>query len=255
MKKIISLIFILCFSNLSGQGTSGTNAKYEYLQLVDLQTSGILQKGLVGISFEAMPFGVVITNIEVGIFDGFCMGLSYGGGNIIGSGNINWNKLPGINLRGRIIDETQVLPSITIGFDSQGKGVFDNDINRYQIKSPGFFAAGSKTFELLGYFSIHGTINYTLERNDDNKSINFGVGFEKTIGAKVSIIGEYDFGINDNSDKSFGKGDGYLNVGVRWSIGDGLTLGINLRDLLQNKKINSNNADRGIFVEYVKSIF
>jgi hypothetical protein len=243
------------FNNYFAQGTGGANAKFEYRQLIDMPTAGILQKGFVGVSLEIMPYGVLITKIDVGVFEGFSLGISYGGDNIIGTGNIDWNKLPGVNLKGRIFEETQVLPSISLGFDSQGKGSFNSDLNRYQIKSPGFFAAASKNFELLGYLSVHGVINYTLERDDDNKSLNMIVGFEKTVGDKVSIIGEYDFGINDNSDKSFGKGNGYLNVGFRWSVGDGLTLGMNLRDLLQNKKNDGNKADRGIFVEYVKSIF
>ena len=256
-KKIILVVslFMIFSCNYFAQGTGGDNAKFEYRQLIDMPTAGILQKGFVGVSLEIMPLGVVITKIDAGIFDGFSMGISYGGGNIIGTGKINWNKLPGVNLRGKIFEETQVIPSIVIGFDSQGKGAYDSNLNRYQIKSPGFFAAASKNFELLGYLSIHGVVNYTLERDDDNKAINVEVGFEKTIGSKVSVIGEYDLGFNDDSDKSFGKGRGYLNFGVRWSVGDGLTLGMNLRDLLQNKRINGYKADRGVFVEYVKSIF
>jgi hypothetical protein len=256
MTKITSLFYFLVFSTLLiAQGSGGTNAKYEYRSLIDLPTAGILQKGFSGVSLDVMPDGVLISKIEVGVFDGFSFGISYGGSNIIGSGQIDWYKLPGINIRARIIDENQALPAITVGFDSQGKGYYDRSLDRYQIKSPGFFAAAAKNFEFLGYFSVHGVLNYSLERNDNDKNINLGIGFEKTIGSKVSVVGEYDFAVNDNADKSLGKGNGYLNLGVRWSVGDGLTLGLNLRDLLENKKFVGNKADRGIFVEYVKSLF
>ncbi len=256
MKKFFTLILFFIFNyQLFSQGTSGSNAKYEYRNLIDLPTAGILQKGFTGITMDIMPNGVVVSKIEVGVFDGFSFGISYGGSNIIGSGNIEWYKLPGINVRGRIIDESQTLPAITVGFDSQGKGSYSRGLARYQIKSPGFFVSTAKNFEFLGYLSLHGVINYSLERNDGDKDINIRFGFEKTIGGRVSLIGEYDFGTNDNTGSSFGKGNGYLNMGLRWSVGDGLTIGLNFRDLLENKRINSNSADRGIFVEYVKSIF
>jgi len=254
-RKITSLIIFFITTIAFAQGTGGTNAKYEERSLIDLPTAGIINKGYSAVSMDIMPDGVVISKIEVGIYDGFSFGLSYGGSNIIGSGNIEWDKSPGINVRARIMDETVLLPAVTFGFDSQGKGNYNSDLERYQIKSPGFFAAGSKNFEFLGYLSVNGVINYTLERNDGDKNLNLGVGFEKTIGSKVSIDGEYDFAFNDHTGKALGKGNGYLNIGARWSVGDGLTLGLNLRDLLDNKRIVTNHADRGIFVEYVKPVF
>jgi hypothetical protein len=254
-RKITALIICFVTSYVIAQGSVGTNAKYEYRNLIDLPTAGVLTKGYSGISLDVMPDGVVISKIEVGIYEGFSFGISYGGSNIIGTGSIDWYKLPGVNLRARIMDETILLPAVTIGFDSQGKGDYNSDLKRYQIKSPGFFAAGSKNFELLGYFSIHGVINYSLEREDGDKDLNLGIGFEKTVGGKVSIVGEYDFAINDNTGSALGKGNGYLNIGARWSVGDGLTLGLNLRDLLDNKRYINNHADRGLFVEYVKPVF
>ena len=147
------------------------------------------------------------------------------------------------------------MPAITLGFDSQGKGKYDDVLDRYQIKSPGFFAAASKNFEFLGYLSLHGVINYSLEREDGDKDLDLQIGAEKTLGSRFSLIAEYDFAVNDNTGNSLGDGNGYLNMGVRWSVGEGFTVGLNLRDLLDNKKFNSNKADRGLFVEYVRGIF
>ena len=254
-KSLLILLLILSAGLLKAQGTSGTSAKFEYRKLIDMPTAGILSKGYTGVSVDVLPYGVVITKIEVGVFEGFSFGISYGGTNVIGSGVIDWYKLPGINVRARIINETEALPAFSLGFDSQGKGIYDKNLNRFQIKSPGFYAAASKNFELLGYFSIHALVNYSLEREDGDKDLNIGVGFEKTIGEKVSLVGEYDLGVNDNTGSAIGKGNGYLNLGLRWSVGDGLTLGFDLRDILQNKRINANSADRGFFVEYLKALF
>lgn len=256
MKKSILLILLLIITSfLAAQGTGGSNAKFESRSLIDLPTAGVLSKGFAGISSDFMPFGVVITKIEVGVFDGFNFGISYGGSNIIGTGSVSWYQLPAINIRARIIDESETFPAFTLGFDSQGKGLYDKDLERYQIKSPGFFATASKNFIFFGYVSIHGIINYSLERQDGDKDLNLGIGFEKTIGEKISFVGEYDFAVNDNTGASLGKGNGYFNLGLRWSVGDGLTLGIDLRDLLLNRRIMGNRADRGIFVEFIKALF
>ncbi|NMB82808.1 MAG: YjbH domain-containing protein [Ignavibacteria bacterium] len=257
MRTRLAVVFVVAiFTSLAiGQGTSGTDAKYEYRNLIDLPTAGILEKGNVGITTDIMPAGVLVSKIEVGVFENFSFGISYGGNNIIGRGKMTGYKLPGINVRARIFNETEALPAILVGFDSQGKGEFDKKLNRFQIKSPGLFAAVSKNFDFYGYFSLHGLLNYSFERDDSDKDLNIGLGFEKTFSSKVSLIGEYDFAINDNNSNAFGDGTGYLNLGIRWSLGEGLTLGLNLRDLLDNKKFTSSNADRGLFVEYIKAIF
>lgn len=256
MKKIITtVLFFFLIVIQFAQGTAGTDAKYEYRSLIDLPSAGILEKGFVGVTADVLPFGVVISKIEVGVFDNFSFGISYGGANIIGTGKVDWYKLPGVNVRARLIDETEGMPAFTLGFDSQGKGLYDDELNRFEIKSPGFYLAVAKNFEFLGYLSLHGIINYSLERDDDDKDLNLGIGFEKTIGSKISFVGEYNFAINDNTIKAYGDGAGYMNIGVRWSVGEGFTIGLDLRDLIANKKITSNKADRAIFVEFIRSIF
>ena len=257
----ILFFFLIIVSPSFSQGTAGTNAKYEYRSLIDMPTAGILEKGHVGVGMDVLPYGVIISKIEVGVFDNFSFGISYGGSNIIGSGKVDWYKSPGINARLRVLDETEGTPAITLGFDSQGKGSYFESLNRYEIKSPGIFAAFAKNFDFLGYLSLHGALTYSLERNDGDKDINVIVGFEKTIGGTVSLIAEYDFANNDNTGNSLGDGSGYLNMGVRWSVGDGFTIGLDLRNLVDNKKLKDEindlyrSGDRSIFVEYIRSIF
>lgn len=257
MKKMIKILTagLTVSVMLIAQGTPGTNAKYEYRSLIDLPTAGILEKGYVGVTVDVIPVGVVTSKIEVGVFENFSFGISYGGSNIIGTGRIDWYKLPGVNVRYRIIDETQSLPALAVGFDSQGKGKYDDQLDRFEIKSPGFFAAVAKNFEFLGYLSVHGVINYSLENKDNDRDPNIGIGIEKTLGSSASFVIEYDLGFNDNDAGALGEDSGYLNMGFRMSFGDGFTFGVDLRNLLDNKKFNSNKADRALFVEYIKAIF
>ena len=257
MKTFLRSFFLLFLIStiITAQGSAGTNAKYEYRSLIDMPTAGILEKGFAGVVIDVMPNGVLITQVEAGAFNNFSFGISYGGSNVIGTGEVDWYKFPGIYAKFRFIDEARMMPAIAVGFDSQGKGVYDDELSRYQIKSPGFYVTASKNFELLGYLSIHGMVNYTLERDDKDKDLNLVFGVEKTIGGSVSFYAEYDFALNDNNPLSLGAGKGYLNAGVRWSLAQGFTIGIDLRDLLSNQKINTYRADRALYVEYVSSIF
>ncbi len=258
MNKIFTLISLLLIypAFTHAQGTAGEKAKYEYRSLIDMPTAGILEKGFVGVSTEVMPAGVVIVKMEVGAFDNISFGISYGGSNIIGSGTPGWYKLPGVNFRFRLFNESTTIPAVTLGFDSQGKGIYFDSTSRYAIKSPGFFGAVSKNFSFLGYLSLHGTVNYSLEGKDGDNFANLFVGFEKTIGSSVSLVCDYNFALNDNNlNDYYGKGNGYLNVGVRWVLGQGFTVGFDLRDLLDNKKWSPSGADRAIRIEYIKSIF
>jgi len=255
MKNISLILFLLISFKIFAQGSAGEDAKYQYRYLIDVPTSGVLDKGNVAVTNDIMPFGVLITKMEVGVFDGICFGISYGGENIVGSGSPRWFKLPGVNLRVRLFEEEMSFPAITLGFDSQGKGMYVDSTSRFTLKSPGFFASASKNYEFFGYLSFHGSMNYSLEHNDGDNFLNFMVGVEKTIGKKVSLLIEYDFAFNDNNSKDFGKGNGYCNLGVRWSLGDGLTLGMDLRDLFSNKRWNPGAADRAIRIEYIKAIF
>jgi hypothetical protein len=256
MKKIFFVLLSLLSNLIFAQGTAGDKAKFEYRTLIDMPTAGILEKGFVGVGTDILPDGVLIAKIEVGVFDNVSFGISYGGANIIGAGTPEWYKLPGVNLRVRITDETTLIPAIALGFDSQGKGeYFTEPANRYAIKSPGFYAAVSKNFGFLGFLSLHGTINYSLEKDDGDNFANLMAGIEKTLGPNLSLIMDYDFTLNDNTTKLFGEGRGYLNLGLRLSMGEGFTIGFDLRDLLDNKTWKPSTADRSIKIEYIQSIF
>ena len=251
--NILILIFLISIPIFS-QGTAGELAKYEYRYLIDMPTAGILEKGVVGVTTEILPEGVLIEVIEAGIFENVSIGISYGGSNLIGSGKVDWYNWPGVSIRTRVIDETTLIPAIALGFDSQGKGVYDDSTDRFSIKSPGFFAAVSKNFDFLGYLSLHGTVNYSLEGNDGDNFVDVRAGVEKTLGSSFSLVVEYDFALNDNN-SDFGSGKGYLNAGIRWSPGTGFTVGFDLRDLLSNKSDSKDVADRSLKVEFIKNIF
>ena len=237
-------------------GSAGSDAQVEPRYLIDMPTAGILHNGMIGMNVHFYENSGVLVSLEAGAFNRLTFGLSYGGTNVIGSGAVDWNKLPGVNIRFRLLDETPAFPAITLGFDSQGKSTYLSDYSRYEYKSPGFFAAASKYFNVLGYLGFHGGINYSLENGDGNKNVNFYVGADKTIGSDISAVAEYNFGLNDNypnglPDRLSRPGPGYLNAGIRWSVGNGFTVEFDYKNLLNLK---DSGSLRTIRIEYVQSM-
>jgi hypothetical protein len=187
------------------------------------------------------------------LFDRLILGISYGGANLIGNEKPNWNAIPGFQVRLRLLNETVIVPAIAFGFDTQGKEVYNKRLDRYTIKSLGFFAVASKNYIVLGNLSFHGGINYSLERADGDKDPNIFVGAEKSVGPIVSILAEYNVGWNDSHSNALGRGRGYFNIGARFSVGKGFSVGFNLKDVLKNQQ-EFTVGNRTMMVEYVKSL-
>ena len=232
------------------QGSAGTAGTLEPRYLVDVPTAGMPAKGDIVLDLDFYQEGGVLLGISTGILDRLSLGLSYGGTHLIGFDEPVMNSVPGVNVKVRIIEENIALPAIVLGFDSQGRDGYIKALSRYSIKSPGFFASASKNYALLGFFSIHGGVNYSLERADDDKDFNVFAGVEKSIGTVVSFVMEYNVAANDSDGKALGKGRGYLNAGVRCSIGGGMTLGVCLKDLAKNGNSDIGIANRVVKIEY-----
>ena len=81
---------------------------------------------------------------------------------------------------------------------------------------------------------------------------NLFIGIDKEINRSFSLLLEYDAALNDNdyrlNDLSFGKGKGYLNTGLRWTIANNLLLEINLNNI--NKNTDALYTNRQIKIIY-----
>jgi hypothetical protein len=251
-----SIITFLFFTvSIFAQGSAGSSAAYEFTKLIDMPTTGVIEPGSISTEILALPFGVVIGKVTLSPFQNFSLGISYGGENIIGTGKFKWYKKIGLNAKLKLISDTKLFPGIAIGFNSQGKGLYLSDMKRYEIKSPGAFLAINKNYNLLGYLSLHCVINYSFEEGDNDKNFNLQLGFEKTIGGFISFVGEYDFAFNDDKN-IIGKSYGYLNFGIRASISNSFTVGVDIKNILQNKNLPQyKNIERGLFVDFVQPIF
>jgi hypothetical protein len=255
MKKCIGLLLMLIIGSITSeylfaQGSAGRSASFQPRYIIDMPTAGLLPRGSYSIDGDFFQNGGMMMRINVGIMSSISFGISYGANHVIGSEKIKSNSLPGINVRFRILDETEAQPAILLGFDSQGKESYIKSLERYTIKSPGFYAAASKNYAFMGHLSVHGGINYSLETKDGSKGLNIYGGVEKSIGMEVSLLVEYNLGINDHRRDALGKGRGYLNTGIRWSFGRGFTLGFDIKDLFKNQDRVS-FANRTANIEFI----
>jgi hypothetical protein len=250
MKVVLTGILLFCAGvAANAQGSAGSSAKLEPRYLIDIPIAGMVDRGSFAVDIDFYQSGGVLAGFTVGVLDRLSLGLSYGGSKLIGGEPPVMNDLPGVNVKFRLLEEGFLFPALALGFDSQGKDGYIKSLNRYAIKSPGFYAVISKNYATLGFLSLHCGVNYSLERADGDRDPNVFAGIEKTIGPVVSLMAEYNLGLNDNDGNAIGRGKGYLNAALKISLGGGVTLGVNFKDLARNAE-DVDVANRTVRIEF-----
>ncbi|MEA2104490.1 MAG: hypothetical protein U9P79_07620 [Candidatus Cloacimonadota bacterium] len=248
------LFFVVLTTNIFAQ---------ELTKLVDIPTAGILQKG--EINFQSLIYknGGICFGAGVGIIPKLMFGMEYGGESVIGNEKPNWDEYPGVYVKYRIFDESPKTPALAVGFDSRGYGAFlETDIdtikvNRYELKSKGFYTVLSQNFNFLGELGIHVGANYSIERDDNDDNLNCFLGIDKSLNNQIGFFSEYDFAFNDNGKSgnaetySFGEDNGYLNAALYLNISDNIRLQLNFRDILNNQY---DEPDRSLTIQYSSQI-
>ena len=248
VKKILSNIGILPLGLGIGFSTSHAQTETYFapvVYLVDSPTAGFFPSGTFSLGLRMEPEGGILGGITVQLTDPFLMGVSYGGSRIIGSGEVDWNPRVEFEGRARIFQETLLIPSIALGFTSQGYDGRIGDEGRYRIKSKGFYAVTTKGFNLLGHLGLHGGVNKTLEGND--KDFSFFFGMDKGLGESFSVVGEYDLAMND--DEKTSEKIGLINLGVRWNYMGTLFFEFDFRNLVEHRGFKEN---RVVKIEYME---
>ncbi len=235
------------------------------VEIVDLPTAGLIPRGGFRIRSDIYADGGVLVFLDVGFTRNFNFGISYGGSNIIGSGDPDLNPRPEVSIRIRILEEEILFPAIAIGFSSQGFGKHIDDTTkcdekRYLVKSKGIYAVASKNWDILGPLSIHCGFSVSIENDLDDDPTVF-VGLMKSLEDIFDVGIEYDLGLNDNEVRS-GKCNivqkrGYLNCNIVWHMADRISLAITARDLVSKRGTSDNSGiepmrkwNRGITITY-----
>ena len=207
--------------------------------LVTVPSAGTLVRGSYAMQMRVQKGGGLTSSLSVGITDRFQFGLSFGSANLIGDDSLIWYPRPEANIKYRIIDETESMPGISIGLDTQGQGQYNDadSLMRYDVKAMGLYAAASKNWVTpLGNLGVHMGTNYNFaEVNDGDKDINYFFGFDIEFNPELSVIMEYNAALNENDmtakTMSISRG-GYLNAAIRWTFVDHLHIEMDFNNLL-----------------------
>ena len=269
MKKLIKHKFKILFLFLIQISWAQIEQAYPPLYLVSIPTAGTLPRGTFTLESLLSKNGGFTPKLSVGFTDNFSFGVSFGIQKLIGDEKIEYNKTtPEVQIKYRIYEESQSMPALVYGLETQGRGAYfetyekDNDkvitINRYEQKAWGMYLAISKNWSLLGNFGLHAGVCKSISENDDeDKDLNLFFGLDKELNRSFSLLIEYDAALNDNDDKyevkdlTLGKDKGYLNAGIRWSIVQNIMMEINFNDI--NKKTDADFTRREIKIMYSES--
>ncbi|HKJ69818.1 MAG TPA: hypothetical protein VKA68_17810 [bacterium] len=222
--------------------------------LINTPTAGSLEQGSYAAEIRMMPEGGVLGNIMVGLTGRFLLGVSYGGTGIIGEDSVDWNPEPGVHAKYRLLDESMKFPALAIGFNSQGYHSYIDSLQRYEIKSSGFYVALSKNYRFLGNLGLHAGMNYSLEDGDGDRDPNLFFGLDKDIGEELAIMVEYDASLNDNrsGDMAISRRRGYLNAAVRWTFSQRFHVEFDVNNLLRNKQKAGSLPSRELKIVYME---
>ena len=125
MRKIIVRTLLLLLPILYNLCWAQVGQPYPPLNLVSIPTAGTLPRGSFTLESLIIKDGGIVPRLSVGFTDNFTLGVSYGVQNLIGDVKPSINKTtPEVQIKYRVFDESEKMPALVYGLDTQGRGVF-----------------------------------------------------------------------------------------------------------------------------------
>ncbi len=198
-------------------------------------TAGILSHREYRFQARLTPDNSVQGGARIGFRDRFQAGVFYGAQRLVDKGTPPTNDHIGFEVRVRLVEEAQ-WPALAAGFDSQGWYEYSSPDDRYERKSPGFYLVASRNWRsFAGDLSLHGGVNFSLERADGDDAPTLFAAGDWTIASRVSLLADLGTAWNDDTrDGRFGEGGLYVDAGLRVVLGDNLAVMLVFSDLTRN---------------------
>jgi hypothetical protein len=210
-------------------------------RLINNPTAGILQRGAFDFDMTLYAQGGVMLAFNFGLLERLNMGASFGGQGIVSDQSPDWNARPELSIKYRLIDESLTWPALALGYSGQGHGRWiefsDSDIeDRYEVKAKGFYVTAGKNYLVgnMGLIGLHMGANLNAVESDDDAGLNIWIGADKEINDELALIAEYNFGFDDYK-TGLSKDKGFLNLGLRWTFAERLSLEFDFKDVLKNR--------------------
>jgi hypothetical protein len=202
---------------------------------IDSPTAGILAHREYHLQGRIGPESSITVGLRAGFFGRIHLGASFGMQRVLERAEVSVNDRVGFQARVRLLDERET-PGVAVGFSSQGVGRFDEGLDRYERKSPGFYGVLSKNWMIpVGDFSLHGGVSYSLETDDLDDELNGFAAAEWLVFRSFSLVLDASGAFNDNREgNGFGGGGVYVDGAVRVNYGENLSMMLVFRDLTGN---------------------
>lgn len=252
MNNLKKIFFVAIGASLLMLGARGVFAEpVEPIYVIDSPTAGLLGDGEYLIQGRIGPESSIQLGLRIGFLGRMHVGASFGMQRVFERDEISVNDRVGFQARVRLLEEFST-PAVAVGFNSQGVGVFDEELDRYERKSRGFYVVGSKNSMLaLGQISVHVGVNYSTER-DDEDGVNFFAAAEWEVFSGFSLMLDGDAARNDDVDDGrYGGGGVYLDGAFRISYGENLSMMLIFRDLTGNFE-QSDRVGREFEINFVR---
>lgn len=150
---------------------------------VDSPYPSSLLQGDYNISLRIGPEGALLARLSSVPFRGISIGISYGGERILGYEDPLFYPNIGVEVRLLVLEESQLLPLIILGFDSQG---YDWNGEDFAVKEKGIYSLFGKE---IGMFNTGIGINY----NTNVKKTGFFGGAIINLSQTFGFVGDYSF--------------------------------------------------------------
>jgi hypothetical protein len=223
----------VCVMSMWAGGAVGESVEPRWL--IEVPTAGVLARGGQAVDVRLSSDNGALGEFEFGLWHRVLVSVSFGGQHLVGGQSAEWNPDPGVSGRIRVLNETGTRPALAVGFRSQGSGSYDDPLKRYQTKSLGVYGVFSRNYRHdFGQGGIHFGLNRSLESGDGDETLTGFVGSDIELAGRVTLLGEYHFGFNDDDSLALGRGRGYMNFGLRLNVTDRLAVEFDLKDVLEN---------------------
>lgn len=199
-----------------------------FTELVDLPTAHAMLRGEYALTVRVAPSGGLLARMRVGIAPYLMAGVSYGAGNVVGTGAPEWNDRVEFDVRLRLAEEQGAIPALAAGYDSRGYGR-QTDEGEYEKASTGFYVVGAKTMPFSEYWHLHFGVSRTLD--EEKARPDLLVGASARFSQEFSVLAEYQIGL-DRKRSDAEDSTGYLNIGLRWIFSGRVEVDLYFRNLV-----------------------
>lgn len=181
---------------------------YEPITGIDNPLPVLLYHGEVFIHIKDEPIDKLRAKIGVGIWNGIILGISFGGTNLVGYGDVDWEDQPGVDIRARLFGNG-IVESV-IGYNNE-------PIEDYAKKHL-FATLGTR---LMPGMILSGGANYN---HDENNGLDLFGNAALTLAEAHTFHLEYTLGANDEDQSR-------LNLGYKLQSGS-MGIQFDIKDIL-----------------------